>query len=74
MHLFLKDKIADIYITGGNMKKKTLKGYYIRNSVERQFREICKRRQRPASHIIEDMMIEWMIKAKTDFRDLEEPE
>ncbi len=56
------------------MRKKTLRGFHIRHSIAKQFREICKRRQRPESHIVEDMMIEWMVKAKKDFKDLEEEE
>ena len=43
------------------MRKKTLRGYLIRHSVANRFREACKKRQRPECHIVEDMMIEWML-------------
>ena len=56
------------------MRKKTLRGYLIRHSVANRFREACKKRQRPESHIVEDMMIEWMLKAKNEFQDFEEEE
>ena len=56
------------------MRKKTLRGYLIRHSVANRFREACKKRQRPECHIVEDMMIEWMLKAKNEFQDFEEKE
>ncbi len=54
------------------MRKKTLRGYLIRHSVANRFREACKKRQRPECHIVEDMMIEWMLKAKNELKDFEE--
>ena len=56
------------------MRKKTLRGYHIRHNVANRFREACKKRQRPESHIVEDIMIDWLIKAKEDFKDFEEEE
>ncbi len=56
------------------MRKKTLRGYLIRHSVANRFREACKKRQRPECHIVEDMMIEWMLKAKKKFKDFDENE
>ncbi len=56
------------------MRKKTLRGYLIRHNVANRFREACKKRQRPECHIVEDMMIEWMLKAKKEFKDFDENE